>query len=105
MPRKDAGFSLRSFEKGNCKTAQAIAEIAQRRSTGIVYRSAVVTGQLTDRRIDVTYERAKACGKDLSSLYRLRSKDVFKSKNADVRELYSVGMGVHHAGMLRSDRT
>ena len=32
------------------------------------------------------------------------SKDVRKSRNAQVREFFDLGFGIHHAGMLRSDR-
>ena len=32
------------------------------------------------------------------------SKDVRKSRNAQVREFFDMGFGIHHAGMLRSDR-
>lgn len=31
-------------------------------------------------------------------------KEVIKSRNKDLVELFEYGMGVHHAGMLRSDR-
>jgi len=31
-------------------------------------------------------------------------RDVEKSRNAELRELFAVGFGIHHAGMLRSDR-
>lgn len=30
---------------------------------------------------------------------------VLKSKNKELRELFTKGFGIHHAGMLRSDRT
>ncbi|KAK5666592.1 putative steryl acetyl hydrolase mug81 [Batrachochytrium dendrobatidis] len=32
-------------------------------------------------------------------------KEVQKSKNKEMKELFSSGFGIHHAGMLRSDRT
>ncbi|KAJ3149273.1 hypothetical protein HDU86_006996 [Geranomyces michiganensis] len=32
-------------------------------------------------------------------------KDVQRSKNKELKELFSTGFGIHHAGMLRSDRT
>ena len=32
-------------------------------------------------------------------------KDVLKSTSAEVREFFTGGFGVHHAGMLRPDRT
>ncbi|VBB85675.1 RNA helicase related to Ski2p, putative [Yarrowia lipolytica] len=36
--------------------------------------------------------------------YGLYTKDVMKAKNKEVRELFQHGFGIHHAGMLRSDR-
>lgn len=31
-------------------------------------------------------------------------KDVSRSRNAQVKDLFKSGFGIHHAGMLRSDR-
>ncbi|KAL0039926.1 hypothetical protein WJX77_011783 [Trebouxia sp. C0004] len=36
--------------------------------------------------------------------YGLMAKDVKKSRNKEVQELFESGIGIHHAGMLRSDR-
>ena len=36
--------------------------------------------------------------------YQNAVKDVQRSKNKELRELFSAGFGIHHAGMLRSDR-
>jgi replicative superfamily II helicase len=36
--------------------------------------------------------------------YGLYIKEVQKSKNKELKELFDSGMGVHHAGMARSDR-
>ena len=91
--------------KETAKTAQAIAEIARKEGQLGLFTVAPLSPD-SSQTVESTslMKGRKLGGKDLSSLYRLRSKDVSKSKNADVRELYSVGMGVHHAGMLRSDR-
>lgn len=37
--------------------------------------------------------------------YSLSKKAVSKSRNREMVELFSSGIGIHHAGMLRSDRT
>ena len=37
--------------------------------------------------------------------YGLFSRDVAKSRNKELKELFAQGFGIHHAGMLRSDRT
>ena len=37
--------------------------------------------------------------------FDLASKDIHKSKNKEMLEVFGSGIGIHHAGMLRSDRT
>ncbi|KAG0004796.1 activating signal cointegrator 1 complex subunit [Modicella reniformis] len=37
--------------------------------------------------------------------HELRKRDLAKSKNREMKELYQYGFGIHHAGMLRADRT
>lgn len=37
--------------------------------------------------------------------HELRKKDLAKSKNREMKELFQFGFGIHHAGMLRADRT
>jgi hypothetical protein len=43
---------------------------------------------------------------DGSSLpdYASAAKEIYKSRNKELKELFSAGFGIHHAGMLRSDR-
>lgn len=41
----------------------------------------------------------------LESKYGFYQREVAKSKNKELRELFKYGFGMHHAGMLRSDRT
>ncbi|KAK1394465.1 hypothetical protein POM88_013521 [Heracleum sosnowskyi] len=36
--------------------------------------------------------------------YQLIKKDVLKSRNRELVQLFDNGVGIHHAGMLRSDR-
>jgi activating signal cointegrator complex subunit 3 len=98
--------------KETAKTAQAIAELARKdgRLDLFTVASSPADAGTGGESIPNAPKQGQSQrqngggGKDLSSLYRMRSKDVAKSKNSDLRELYSVGMGVHHAGMLRSDR-
>ncbi len=37
--------------------------------------------------------------------YTYTAKDVQKSRNKELKEMYGFGFGMHHAGMLRSDRS
>ena len=41
---------------------------------------------------------------DASPQIGLVRKDVQRSRNGQVKELFEKGFGIHHAGMLRSDR-
>eukprot|EP00850_Spirogloea_muscicola_P016834 SM000140S00583 [mRNA] locus=s140:13532:28767:- [translate_table: standard] len=66
--------------KDTVKTARILVEIAQR--TGVM-------GQFTVEE---------------HSQYGLMKKEVSKSRNRELAELFQSGFGCHHAGMLRSDR-
>jgi activating signal cointegrator complex subunit 3 len=68
--------------KETVKSAQAISELARKNGTSELFSPS----------------------QDDASNYKLKLRDVSKSKNKDVRELYTIGMGCHHAGMLRKDR-
>ncbi|GAX76248.1 hypothetical protein CEUSTIGMA_g3692.t1 [Chlamydomonas eustigma] len=67
--------------KDTGKTARQLAEIAAKEGDGALF----------DAR---EHER-----------YMLYSKEVKKSRNREVSELFDHGFGIHHAGMLRADRT
>ncbi|KAG0625562.1 hypothetical protein M758_2G065100 [Ceratodon purpureus] len=67
--------------KDTVKSARNLVEIAQRNDQ---------LGQFTD----VTE----------IPLYGMMKKEVSKSRNRELGELFASGFGVHHAGMLRSDR-
>ncbi|KAL1337994.1 DExH-box ATP-dependent RNA helicase DExH14 [Arachis hypogaea] len=43
-------------------------------------------------------------GNDTHPQFNLMKKEVIKSRNRNLVELFEYGMGVHHAGMLRADR-
>lgn len=36
--------------------------------------------------------------------HELRKRELAKSKNREMKELFQYGLGIHHAGMLRTDR-
>ena len=67
--------------KDTVKTGHAIAELARKNGT-----------------LGLLDSPLKGAGSD-----QLQKK-VAKSKNQDLKDLFSVGIGIHHAGMLRSDR-
>jgi len=37
--------------------------------------------------------------------HELKKRDLARSKNREMKELFNYGFGIHHAGMLRTDRT
>ena len=37
--------------------------------------------------------------------FQLYRRDISTSRNKEMKELFDSGFGIHHAGMLRSDRT
>jgi len=66
------------------KTARALLEIARKTGNLFAFNSATATSK---------------------NARNFLGEKVSKSKNADVRELYESGIGIHHAGMQRSDRS
>ena len=58
---------------------------------------------------EIRQESASCNEGDLFSIkedpqYHLYAKEVQKSKNKELRELFDYGLGIHHAGMARTDR-
>ncbi|KAH9778123.1 DExH-box ATP-dependent RNA helicase DExH14 [Citrus sinensis] len=66
--------------KDTVKTAQKLVDLARR------------------------YEDLEVFNNDTHPQLSLIKKDVMKSRNKDLIELFGLAVGVHHAGMLRSDR-
>lgn len=66
--------------KETSKTARALIQLAQTRDEAVLFDPAE------------------------HSLHSLYEREVSKSRNREVQELFSAGFGVHHAGMLRADR-
>eukprot|EP00947_MAST-08B_sp_MAST-8B-sp1_P000678 g678.t1 len=78
-----SGYQVMVFvhtRKGTANTAQALRELAAKNNTLGVFSTA-------DHK-----------------MHGLRARDVAKSRNHDVKDLYAAGFGIHHAGMLRADR-
>jgi len=83
LDRVKQGYQVMVFvhsRKDTAKTARTLLELAERDNTTGVF--------------DVS-EHAQ---------YDMQHRVVEKSKNKELRELFVGGFGVHHAGMLRSDR-
>ncbi len=69
--------------QGTVKTAQLLLEIARTKGTAEIFETK---------------------GDD-SARFMVLQKEVAKSRNRELKELFAQGFGIHHAGMLRSDRT
>ncbi|XP_004299306.1 PREDICTED: activating signal cointegrator 1 complex subunit 3 [Fragaria vesca subsp. vesca] len=66
--------------KDTAKTAQKLVELARK------------------------FEGLELFKNDQHPLFSLKQRDVVKSRNKDLVELFEFGLGIHNAGMLRSDR-
>ncbi|XP_015759124.1 PREDICTED: activating signal cointegrator 1 complex subunit 3-like [Acropora digitifera] len=67
-------------------------------------RNATVKTALTLREMAANQGDAASFHAEQSPEYGAAQKQVMKSKNKQLRELFSDGFGIHHAGMLRQDR-
>jgi activating signal cointegrator complex subunit 3 len=75
---------------------QAMVFVHSRKDTGRTARAMAIKAQQAGEMalFDCTVEEGHA----------LAARDVKKSRNREVGELFDSGMGIHHAGMLRGDR-
>jgi activating signal cointegrator complex subunit 3 len=84
---------LDSLQRGH----QAMVFVHSRKDTGKTGRMLAMKAQ----------QNGETASFDCSNLekYDLASKDAKKSRNKEMLEVFASGIGIHHAGMLRSDRT
>ena len=84
---------LDSLQRGH----QAMVFVHSRKDTGKSARMLAMKAQ----------QGGDAAVFDCSNLekYDLAAKDAKKSRNKEMLEVFASGIGIHHAGMLRSDRT
>ncbi|KAF6165076.1 hypothetical protein GIB67_000660 [Kingdonia uniflora] len=75
---------------------QAMVFVHSRKDTGKTAKTLVEMAQISG---DIDLFR-----NDTHPQFQLKKKDVHKSRNREVVELFESGMGIHHAGMLRADR-
>ncbi|KAF9970658.1 activating signal cointegrator 1 complex subunit [Actinomortierella ambigua] len=68
-------------------------------------KDTVKTAQMLREKANEEGETEFFTPKDDIPTFDLMKRDVAKSKNKELRELFQYGFGIHHAGMLRSDRT
>jgi activating signal cointegrator complex subunit 3 len=84
---------VESLKKGN----QVMVFVHSRKDTGKTARAlAELAGKNAETAVFDTREEDK---------YPFAVRDVKKSRNREVVELFDSGFGIHHAGMLRGDRT
>ncbi|KAL3528461.1 hypothetical protein ACH5RR_007783 [Cinchona calisaya] len=75
---------------------QAMVFVHSRKDTG---KTAEKLVELAQRNEDLELFR-----NDSHPQFELKKKEVLKSRNREVVELFEHGIGIHHAGMLRADR-
>jgi activating signal cointegrator complex subunit 3 len=63
------------------------------------------TSKTAEQLIDIAREHATIDQFSLQTLpnFHFQQKEVFKSRNKQIKELFPYGFGVHHAGLLVSD--
>ncbi|KDD72408.1 Sec63 Brl domain-containing protein, partial [Helicosporidium sp. ATCC 50920] len=76
---------------------QAMVFVHSRKATGLAARALAQRAQ--ERGETALFDTT---GEELHGLF---AKDVHKSRNREVQEIFALGCGIHHAGMLRPDRT
>ncbi|KAK8934003.1 hypothetical protein KSP39_PZI015224 [Platanthera zijinensis] len=75
---------------------QAMVFVHSRKDTGKVARMLVESAQFA--------EQLELFSNEDHAQFSLIKKEVGKSKNRELAQLFDFGFGIHHAGMLRSDR-
>ncbi|CAH9088182.1 unnamed protein product [Cuscuta europaea] len=65
------------------------------------------TGKTADKLVDLSQinEDTELFGNDKHPQFEFKKKEVLKSRNREVVKLFEHGIGIHHAGMLRQDRS
>ncbi|VFQ81224.1 unnamed protein product [Cuscuta campestris] len=65
------------------------------------------TGKTADKLVELSQrnEDSDLFGNAKHPQFELKKKEVIKSRNKEVVKLFEHGIGIHHAGMLRQDRT
>jgi activating signal cointegrator complex subunit 3 len=83
--------------KDTGNTARNLAEIAKSKGTfgkSLLCRYLEMNSTLLDQLL----------ADQSTSAYERARREIGKSRNREVKELFDLGFGIHHAGMLRQDR-
>uniref|UniRef100_A0A1J3K0M4 RNA helicase n=1 Tax=Noccaea caerulescens TaxID=107243 RepID=A0A1J3K0M4_NOCCA len=86
---------------------KVVDSIKQGHQAMIFVHSRKDTSKTADKLVDLAgkYETLDLFTNETHPQFHLMKKDVMKSRNKDLIKLFEAGFGIHHAGMLRSDRT
>ncbi|GLJ46147.1 hypothetical protein SUGI_0972180 [Cryptomeria japonica] len=76
---------------------QAMVFVHSRKDTG---KTARILVEIAQRNDELGY-----FSNETHPQYGIRKTEVFRSKNRELGELFQSGFGIHHAGMLRADRS
>ncbi|KAK1394463.1 hypothetical protein POM88_013519 [Heracleum sosnowskyi] len=96
MLRSDRGLTDKLFSEGLLKVLVCTATLAW--GVNVLSHTVVIKVELP------RLMRAWLFKSEDHQQYQLIKKDVLKSRNRELVQLFDNGVGIHHAGMLRSDR-
>jgi activating signal cointegrator complex subunit 3 len=86
---------------------KVVDSIKQGHQAMIFVHSRKDTSKTAEKLVDLArqYETLDLFTNETHPQFQLMKKDVMKSRNKDLVKFFEAGFGIHHAGMLRSDRT
>eukprot|EP00211_Chloroparvula_japonica_P000559 CAMPEP_0119126784 /NCGR_PEP_ID=MMETSP1310-20130426/5571_1 /TAXON_ID=464262 /ORGANISM="Genus nov. species nov., Strain RCC2339" /LENGTH=1688 /DNA_ID=CAMNT_0007116969 /DNA_START=54 /DNA_END=5120 /DNA_ORIENTATION=+ len=94
----EQGMVFVHSRKDTVRTAEALAELAKQNGEEDIFANNR-DGESQDEQ-----QRGKRKAGVRSGDTQWAWKEVSKSRNRDLKKLFPMGLGIHHAGMLRSDR-
>ncbi|KAI4335915.1 hypothetical protein L6164_014511 [Bauhinia variegata] len=85
---------------------KVVDSIKQGHQAMVFVHSRKDTAKTAERLVELArkYDEMELFGNNTHPQYTFMKKEVIKSRNKDLVELFEYGIGVHHAGMLRADR-
>lgn len=93
-----------NLDKATFKQVQALAREGHQVMVFVHARKATVKTATTLLEMATDAQDADLFDPSEHAHFELGKKDISKSRNREMRELFVKGFGIHHAGMLRSDR-
>ncbi|KAK3240836.1 activating signal cointegrator 1 complex subunit, partial [Cymbomonas tetramitiformis] len=103
----ESNFVKRTFAMNNICYDKVYGSVQRGHQAMVFVHSRKETGKTARILMELAQSRGHAETLDPKAehpMYHLLAKEVKKSRNREMAELFEHGFGIHHAGMLRSDR-